>query len=324
MDQVTVNSSEERNAHKLIDSLYLGSSAAISDTEFLLKEQISYVLTVAIELVDFTITKDCERLILKIYDDREQDIIQHLGKGIGFIDESIKKGGRVLVHCVAGRSRSASFCCAYLMFTKNWTYQQAFTYIKKIRHINPNNSFVKQLKLFYKMNFTLQGDTEAHRQYQLERLLTKRGSASISEEIIIPKELHTLQSLDLSYSSLNSIDTLDYLTVLQQLESLNLSVTSISDKNLEGVSKLKNLTDLDISGTFINDKCINYLIPLTNLTRLSLAYTRIAGKTMPELTVLQNLTTLELPLSCAKYEEMFKNKLKKIITIKVSQTDFLL
>jgi len=172
------------------------------------------------------------------------------------------------------------------------------------------------------MNYTVNGDSEAHLQYRLECLLTRRSYIMETEDIIIPKDLYTLRSLDLSYSSLKAVDALDYLTSLKQLETLHFGGSSISEKNLSGVSKLTTLTDLDLNATFINDKCINYLVPLTNLTRLSLAYTRISGITLSGLTILQNLITLELPLTCAKYETTFRNTMKKIITLKVCQTEF--
>jgi len=55
--------------------------------------------------------------------------------------------GSVLVHCAAGKSRSASLVIAYLMREFKWKYEEAFNYVKSKRSIvQPNPGFVKLLK----------------------------------------------------------------------------------------------------------------------------------------------------------------------------------
>lgn len=56
------------------------------------------------------------------------------------------RGGRTLVHCVAGVSRSASLCIAYLMKYENMSLRQAYQHVKMARPIiRPNQGFWKQL-----------------------------------------------------------------------------------------------------------------------------------------------------------------------------------
>lgn len=55
-------------------------------------------------------------------------------------------GGKVLVHCEAGISRSPTICMAYLMKTKLFRLEEAFEYIKQRRSlVSPNFSFMGQL-----------------------------------------------------------------------------------------------------------------------------------------------------------------------------------
>ena len=55
-------------------------------------------------------------------------------------------GGRVLVHCVGGVSRSASVCIAYLMRSKRMSLREAYDYVKGKRScIAPNINFMGQL-----------------------------------------------------------------------------------------------------------------------------------------------------------------------------------
>lgn len=60
-----------------------------------------------------------------------------------------KQGGKVLVHCRAGISRSATVCIAYIMWYKHWTMEKAYDYLKSKRSlIAPNLNFMRQLLEF--------------------------------------------------------------------------------------------------------------------------------------------------------------------------------
>lgn len=68
-----------------------------------------------------------------------------------FIDECVAAGGRLLIHCVAGKSRSATILIAYLMETHNHSFETAWSLCKEKRPlINPNKGFISQLKDFEK------------------------------------------------------------------------------------------------------------------------------------------------------------------------------
>ena len=57
-----------------------------------------------------------------------------------------KNGKKVLIHCAAGVSRSASFTIAYFMKAKKMNYKTAFLLVKKGRLcVQPNEGFVQQL-----------------------------------------------------------------------------------------------------------------------------------------------------------------------------------
>ena len=64
--------------------------------------------------------------------------------------ESVRQDeGKVLVHCYAGISRSATVCLAYLMQTQRLTLDKAFTLLKSHRSkVNPNLNFMTQLAEF--------------------------------------------------------------------------------------------------------------------------------------------------------------------------------
>lgn len=58
----------------------------------------------------------------------------------------------MLVHCVAGVSRSATVITAYLMRLKNIRYKAALAMLKRVRPIvTPNDGFIEQLRLYQTM-----------------------------------------------------------------------------------------------------------------------------------------------------------------------------
>ncbi|GMR53900.1 hypothetical protein PMAYCL1PPCAC_24095 [Pristionchus mayeri] len=74
----------------------------------------------------------------------------NLGIHFHVIADKIKSvkdgGGKVLVHCMAGVSRSASLVLAYLVKYERMTLKQAYYYVKSVRPIiHPNLGFWKQL-----------------------------------------------------------------------------------------------------------------------------------------------------------------------------------
>lgn len=55
------------------------------------------------------------------------------------MEESLAAGGRLLVHCSQGVSRSASIVIAYLMWRDGKEYEETFRRVKAVRGIaNPN------------------------------------------------------------------------------------------------------------------------------------------------------------------------------------------
>ncbi|XP_071515013.1 uncharacterized protein [Panulirus ornatus] len=69
----------------------------------------------------------------------------YLRDAADFINGALKEGGRVLVHCQCGISRSAALVAGFLMLKRGMNVQSALATIKKKRNIFPNQGFLSQL-----------------------------------------------------------------------------------------------------------------------------------------------------------------------------------
>ena len=68
--------------------------------------------------------------------------------------------GRLLVHCVMGRSRSATLVLAYLMIHERLSVVDAITHVRHRRCVLPNRGFIKQLR---ELDITLQQERHSQR-----------------------------------------------------------------------------------------------------------------------------------------------------------------
>jgi len=87
---------------------------------------------------------------INIDDDPSVNIRPYLNQLIPLIEEALKENKKVLVHCLMGKSRSASVILAYLIKNNNMTFENAFNFVNTKRKfpIEPNIGFVYQLKKY--------------------------------------------------------------------------------------------------------------------------------------------------------------------------------
>lgn len=73
---------------------------------------------------------------LAVNDDRRDDLrdqrtmTAELPRVVNCIDRELRAGNNVVVHCLAGRQRSATVVCAYMMFSHGMTVDAAVAYLK--------------------------------------------------------------------------------------------------------------------------------------------------------------------------------------------------
>ncbi|XP_078134846.1 dual specificity protein phosphatase 5 [Sander vitreus] len=133
---------------EILPFLYLGSAYHASRQDYLSDLHITALLNVSRR--DLQPAKGhYDYKWIPVEDNNMADISSHFQEAIDFIDHVKQSGGKVLVHCEAGISRSPTICLAYIMRTQHLRLDAAFDIIKQRRAvISPNFSFMGQLLQF--------------------------------------------------------------------------------------------------------------------------------------------------------------------------------
>ena len=90
---------------------------------------------------------DFVRLTIDIADSPEADIASKFDECYAFIARALSAGGRALVHCFQGKSRSVTICAMYVMRARGCGCDDALNLVRASRPMaNPNEAFVAALR----------------------------------------------------------------------------------------------------------------------------------------------------------------------------------
>lgn len=138
---------------RILKFLYLGNFTHATKIEELKKLEINYILNCASECYNINLPEDIKELHLMIRDYEDFELFDYFEKANQFINKCKSMGGKCLVHCKLGISRSAAFVIAYLIKYTKLGVDEAFNYIKNKRiSIKPNDGFMRQLYLYEKIS----------------------------------------------------------------------------------------------------------------------------------------------------------------------------
>lgn len=135
----------------LDEQLYQGRGDQATNLKVVTDLQITHVINITTEHAS-AFPEKIQYLTLKLDDVSQTQLIKHFDKTTNFLKSAIYNGGRVLVHCNLGVSRSSTISIAYLIQEKKWTLQEAYEFLKDKRTcIRPNRGFLKQLAIWEEM-----------------------------------------------------------------------------------------------------------------------------------------------------------------------------
>jgi dual specificity phosphatase 12 len=154
---------------RIIPELYLGNVVASYHIPTLQAHDISAVVSLIEdrnprwELPEYCALIPAENhLIVPAGDTDTQDLLVHLSRICDFIDAQHDAGRRVLVHCIAGVSRSPTVVVAYLMRKWRKDLSKTIKYVMgKRNEVWPSPNFMEQLRVWEEVGYEVWGDADS-------------------------------------------------------------------------------------------------------------------------------------------------------------------
>ena len=135
---------------EIIPGIFIGSIGAACNKESLLQHKITNIISC--QDIDFRpFRTEFAYKNVDVQDHATQDISNHFDETNNYIDLAQKadKNAKFQIHCFAGKSRSATVLCAYLMYKQNIRFEEAIRQVRSRRErAKPNDGFMYQLSVF--------------------------------------------------------------------------------------------------------------------------------------------------------------------------------
>lgn len=131
---------------RILPNLYLGCQRDVLNKDLMQQNGIGYVLNASSTCPKPDFIPDSHFLRVPVNDSFCEKILPWLDKSVDFIEKAKASNGCVLVHCLAGISRSATIAIAYIMKRMDMSLDEAYRFVKEKRPtISPNFNFLGQL-----------------------------------------------------------------------------------------------------------------------------------------------------------------------------------
>ncbi|XP_018495924.1 dual specificity protein phosphatase 22-B-like [Galendromus occidentalis] len=131
--------------NKVLPGLYVGNVRDSQDQVQLRANNITHIVAIH----DTAREPAQAYLCLQAADSPSQNLCQFFPQSNDFIHTARTNGGNVLVHCLAGASRSVTIAVAYIMTVTSLNSKEALKAVRGARDVaSPNDGFQKQLVEF--------------------------------------------------------------------------------------------------------------------------------------------------------------------------------
>ena len=122
-------------AKQIVPGLWIGSEGDSRDGAFFRKHSIGLVVNASAN-IPFRAPPDVATYRIPVDDAPSENevMLRHFPIVVLNIDDVIKNGNGVLVHCRAGMQRSAATVAAYLMWKRGMTADEAMEFINRKKH----------------------------------------------------------------------------------------------------------------------------------------------------------------------------------------------
>ncbi|NXP45800.1 DUS28 phosphatase, partial [Heliornis fulica] len=133
---------------KVTSSLLISNARSACSEDLLTSEGVTFCVNVTRQQ-PFPSLRRVRGIRVPVFDDPAEDLYGYFEQCTDAIEEAVKSGGKCLVYCKNGRSRSAAICTAYLMRHRQLPLKDAFEIVKTARPVaEPNAGFWSQLQRY--------------------------------------------------------------------------------------------------------------------------------------------------------------------------------
>lgn len=139
--------------NEVFPNIYIGEESIAKDRIGLKRLGITHILNSAEGKTAYHVNTnfvmfkhvDIEYYGIEAMDQMNFQLTPYFDKSAEFIQKGLDSGGKVMVNCKVGGSRSATLVLAYLMIKHHLTVQDATRMVRAKREICPNDGFLQQL-----------------------------------------------------------------------------------------------------------------------------------------------------------------------------------
>jgi len=136
---------------EIINGLYIGSIDSVYDIKTLKMLGITHVISILPGFIP-PYPDDFKYMVINAMDDENTELSCIFDDTNKFIDNAFENCGNILVHCMMGKSRSATIVASYLIHTFGMNVEEVLKLLKNKRDIiQPNKYFEQQLRKYKKM-----------------------------------------------------------------------------------------------------------------------------------------------------------------------------
>ncbi|KAK3844074.1 MAG: protein-tyrosine phosphatase-like protein [Linnemannia gamsii] len=179
------DSKQFREAQEILPGLFLSGSLISESREKMKELGISHI----VQVTDIPTPRFPGEFIYKVIpvpDMDETNLIKHFPDTYTFIHDAIEGGRKVLVHCMAGASRSVTIVCAYLMREKKMSAIDALKHVQSLRQVaEPNDGFLTQLLLYSQIEYDVNVNRTAYRRFLIASDAAQREMFGYIEDMTL-------------------------------------------------------------------------------------------------------------------------------------------
>lgn len=159
---------------EILGFLYLGSQEDSLSEQTLKDLNITNILNVSATCPKPSFIDDANFLRISINDGHGEKILPYFDVAFRFIEKCRKSNSKVLIHCLAGISRSPTLAIAYLMKHLGLKSDEAYKFVKERRKtISPNFNFLGQLYEYEKQHLASLSNSEAKNSQDVDMKIAK-------------------------------------------------------------------------------------------------------------------------------------------------------